>query len=134
MRLVCSLLICCACGASSATARRFGGEAIDCREQDVEATMLVHDVFEVVGCDRTVVVRCHGREVCEAVEPGTVPEPPRSVGPDERRAESGEALGSPRSGATSPAATATSPAAATTPAATRPGEPDAREPRRTAPR
>jgi hypothetical protein len=126
------LLICCACGASSATARRFGGEAIDCPEQDVEATMLVHDVFEVTGCERTVVVHCHGREVCEAVEPGTVPEPPRSVGPDEaarsagsaadeRRAESGEALGSPRSGATSPGAT-------------RPGEPDAREPRRTAPR
>lgn len=91
-----SLVICGACGASSATARRFGGEAIDCPEQDVEATMLVHDVFEVVGCDRTVVVHCHGREVCEAVEPGTVPEPPRAVGPDERVADSGEALGSPR--------------------------------------
>jgi len=93
--------------------------------------MLVHDVFEVTGCERTVVVHCHGREVCEAVEPGTVPEPPRSVGPDERRAESGEALGSPRSGATSPVATSP---AATSLAATRPGEPDARDPRRTAPR
>jgi hypothetical protein len=115
MRLVLSLLICCACGASNATARRFGGEAIDCPEQDVEATMLVHDVFEVVGCDRTVVVHCSDREVCEAVEPGTVPEPPRSVGTDvaarssgsaadQRRADSGEALGSPRSG---PASTRT---------------------------
>ena len=107
MRSALSLLVCacCACGASNATARRFGGEAIDCPEQDVEATMLVHDVFEVVGCERTVVVHCHGREVCEAVEPGTVPEPPRSVGPDEQHADSGEALGSPRPGTTSPGTT-----------------------------
>jgi hypothetical protein len=117
MRLVLSLLICCACGASNATARRFGGEAIDCPEQDVEATMLVHDVFEVVGCERTVVVHCHGRDVCEAVEPGTVPEPPRSVGPDERHADSSEALGSPRPGTTSPSSTRPS---STSPGSTRP--------------
>lgn len=95
MRLAISLLICCACGASSATARRFGGEAIECPEQDVEATMLVHDVFEVAGCDRSIVVQCESREICEAVEPGTVPEAPPSVGPDDRRAEAG-----PESGAT----------------------------------
>jgi len=119
MRSALSLLVCacCACGASNATARRFGGEAIDCPEQDVEATMLVHDVFEVVGCERTVVVHCHGREVCEAVEPGTVPEPPRSVGPDEQHADSGEALGSPRPGTTSPGTTSPG---TTSPGSTRP--------------
>jgi hypothetical protein len=128
MRLVGSLLICCACGASSATARRFGGEAIDCPEQDVEATMLVHDVFEVTGCERTVVVHCHGREACEAVEPGTVPESPRSVGADERHADSGEALGSPR-----PASTGSTGPESTRPGSTRPDEPPP-EARRTASR
>ncbi|MCB9621629.1 MAG: hypothetical protein H6721_03680 [Sandaracinus sp.] len=90
------LLLLAACGASNATARRFGGAAMDCPEQDVEAEMLVHDVFEVTGCGRSVVVHCHGREVCEAVEPGQVPEAPRAVAPMMDSEESSESLASPR--------------------------------------
>ncbi|MCB9603154.1 MAG: hypothetical protein H6720_22790 [Sandaracinus sp.] len=101
MKLRLGLLLLAACGASNATARRFGGAAMDCPEQYVESEMLVHDVFEVTGCGRSVVVQCHGREVCEAVEPGQTPEPPRAVGPmpdsePSQSDESSESLASPR--------------------------------------
>ncbi|MBX3248308.1 MAG: hypothetical protein KF901_14100 [Myxococcales bacterium] len=67
------------CGASSALVVRTGATELDCPEPEVTSTLLTHDVYEVVGCGRTAVVRCPSRDACEVVPSGTAAPVPRVV-------------------------------------------------------
>ena len=54
-----------ACGGARSTARHWASRDLGCPPQEITATPIAIDVFEVEGCGQRALYRCPNRDACE---------------------------------------------------------------------